>query len=232
MAKDDKEDRYKEGVDFEWVKAKGSNYRTRRFFSKAEKRARAEKKNASEATTDDKPTGSTKRSTESAPKTSSRPKARPARSKTGTPQPEMAAGKDKDRPRSSSRQGVMARRSTRDRLGNVSAPAPETPSQRTAFGDVPISSPHRDEALSRRKAEAEARAKARAEGGRESPLGRMVDRIFGGKEPSTGSSSRRDSRSNQGMAKGGMVMTNKGKVGASMVPTQNKFRTQTRKGKK
>lgn len=232
MAKDDKEDRYKEGVDFEWVKAKGSNYRTRRFFSKAEKRARAEKKNAAKATTDDKPTGSTRRSTESTastPKTSPRPKPRPAR-----PSPEMAAGKDKDRPRNSSRQGVMAHRSTRDRLGNVPASAPETPSQRTAFGDVPISSPHRDEALSRREAEAEARAKARAEGGRESPLGRMIDRIFSGDRDTTtsGSSSRRASRSSQGMAKGGMVMTNKGKVGASMVPTQNKFRTQTRKGKK
>ena len=221
MAKDDNGERYKEGVDFEWVKAKGSNYKTRRFFSKAEKRARAEKKNAAKATTDDKPTGSTRRSTESTastPKTSPRPKPRPAR-----PSPEMAAGKDKDRPRNPSRQAVMARRSTRDRLGNVPTTAPKTPSQRTAFGNVPISNPNRDMALTRREEEAEARRAAAESGGRVSSIGRLIDKIFSGEgETSTGSSSRKASR---GMAKGGLVKSN---CGASMKPTQNKFR----KGKK
>lgn len=33
-------DKYKEGIDFEWVKADNGNYKTRRFFTKAEKEAK------------------------------------------------------------------------------------------------------------------------------------------------------------------------------------------------
>jgi hypothetical protein len=46
MAKDD-DDKYKEGVDFEWVQGnndENSGFKTRRFFTKAEKKARSEPK--------------------------------------------------------------------------------------------------------------------------------------------------------------------------------------------
>lgn len=36
--------KYKEGVDFEWVKTKGSNAKSRKFFTKAEKAERAKPK--------------------------------------------------------------------------------------------------------------------------------------------------------------------------------------------
>lgn len=39
----DRDDKYKEGVDFEWVTAKGSNFKTRKFFTRAEKEARKAK---------------------------------------------------------------------------------------------------------------------------------------------------------------------------------------------
>lgn len=47
MARDD--DKYKAGVDFEWVTAKGSNYKTRKFFTKAEKEAMKAPKKESKA---------------------------------------------------------------------------------------------------------------------------------------------------------------------------------------
>lgn len=84
MARDDnnKPDRYKEGVDFEWVQGKNGNYKTRRFFTKAEKAERASggKKKKAEA---DKP--STKKS--SAPESSPRPRPRPSRTSETSPKP-------------------------------------------------------------------------------------------------------------------------------------------------
>lgn len=69
MARDD-DDNYKAGVDFEWVTAKGSNYKTRKFFTKAEKEAmKAPKKESKPAS---KPA-----SKSAAPTTSIRPKSKP-----------------------------------------------------------------------------------------------------------------------------------------------------------
>lgn len=69
MARD--EDNYKAGVDFEWVTAKNGNYKTRRFFTKAEKEAmkapKAEPKPASKP--------AAKKTT---PTSSPRPKSKPA----------------------------------------------------------------------------------------------------------------------------------------------------------
>jgi len=235
MARDDKEDRYKEGVDFEWVKAKGSNYRTRRFFSKAEKRARAEKKETAKAATDDKPTGSTK----SAPETSPRPKPRPKRKPEPTRGPDDGSrgGQTPNPPRRNPKSG--ASRSTSGKVkprpragdlmqtGSLSVPDKDHPT-----GSIPTYNDQRSRALQRREEEREARAAARAEGGRESPLGRIMDRVFGGTGSSStsGQSSRtRGGSAARGMNKGGLVdTTNKGKVGASMAPTQKKFKTQTR----
>jgi len=239
MARDDKEDRYKEGVDFEWVKAKGSNYRTRRFFSKAEKRARAEKKETAKAATDDKPTGSTK----SAPETSPRPKPRPKRKPEPTRGPDDGSrgGQTPNPPRRNPKSG--ASRSTegkvRPRLsasgsGTPSDPMTQTGSlkipDRNSSGSVPTSNPHRALALQRREDERRARAEAEAQGGRVSPLGRMIDRVFGGRnETQVAKNKDRSSKRTGGLNKGGLVdTTNKGKVGASMAPTQKKFKTQTR----
>lgn len=70
MARDD-DDNYKAGIDFEWVTAKNSNYKTRRFFTKAEKEAmKAPKKESKPAS---KPA-----SKSAAPTTSIRPKSKPA----------------------------------------------------------------------------------------------------------------------------------------------------------
>lgn len=68
MARD--EDNYKAGVDFEWVTAKNGNYKTRRFFTKAEKEAmKAPKKESKPAS---------KPASKTAPTTSIRPKSKPA----------------------------------------------------------------------------------------------------------------------------------------------------------
>jgi len=67
MARDN--DNYKAGVDFEWVTAKGSNYKTRKFFTKAEKEAMKAPKKESKAAS--KPASA-------APTKSIRPKAKPA----------------------------------------------------------------------------------------------------------------------------------------------------------
>ena len=67
MARD--EDTAKAGVDFEWVTAKGSNFKTRRFFTKAEKEAmKAPKKESKPAS---------KPASKAAPTTSIRPKSKP-----------------------------------------------------------------------------------------------------------------------------------------------------------
>ena len=234
MAKDDKEDRYKEGVDFEWVKAKGSNYKTRRFFSKAEKRARAEKNKTAEAATDDKPTGSTPKARPQ-PKPKARPERAPARTK--GPDDGSRGGQTPNPPRRNPKSG--ASRSTSGKVkprpragdlmqtGSLSVPDKDHPT-----GSIPTYNDQRSRALQRREEEREARAAARAEGGRESPLGRIMDRVFGGTGSSStsGQSSRtRGGSAARGMNKGGLVdTTNKGKVGASMAPTQKKFKTQTR----
>lgn len=227
MAKDENGERYKEGVDFEWVKAKGSNYKTRRFFSKAEKRARAEKENAAKATTDDKPTGSTRRSTEStasAPKTSPRPKPRPARNNTGTPKSPSGDGpafENKGRggnPMPQSTRGLeskMRQRSLREGKGfgsgSILLPPSATPTLR-------------DKASQRREEEQRAREEARAAGGPESPLGRIIDKAFSA-DNQAAKNEERSSKRTGGMAKGGLVKAN---CGASMKPTQKKFK----KGKK
>lgn len=57
------EDRYKEGVDFEWVKADNSNYKTRKFFTKKEKAERAKPE-----TKKDKPKAAPKSAPKAAPK--------------------------------------------------------------------------------------------------------------------------------------------------------------------
>ena len=67
-------DTAKEGVDFEWVTAKGSNYKTRRFFTAAEKKARTETKAAPKAEK------KTRKSAPPAAKTTSpRPQPKPAK---------------------------------------------------------------------------------------------------------------------------------------------------------
>lgn len=59
-------DRYKEGRDFEWVKKEGQNFKTRRFFTKAEKDAMAAPKVKAPAPT--KSAASTAQKPKSAPK--------------------------------------------------------------------------------------------------------------------------------------------------------------------
>lgn len=80
------------------------------------------------------------------------------------------------------------------------------PTQRTAFGDVPVSSPYRSQSETRREREAAARRKAEEEGGRKSRLGRMMDRLG----LSEGGMVKKS-----GYANGGMVKAN---CGASMKP--------------
>jgi hypothetical protein len=222
MAKDDNGERYKEGVDFEWVKAKGSNYKTRRFFSKAEKRARAEKENAAKATTDDKPTGSTRRSTESTASTSkasTRPKPRPARNNTGTPKPPSGDGPAFEK---KGRGGNPMGQSTR---GLESAMRQRSLRNGKGFGSGSILLPPspnptaKDKSNQRREAKQKAREEALAAGGRVSPLGRMIDRAFNNEAQAAKNKSRSSKRTG-GMAKGGLVKAN---CGASMKPTQKKF---------
>lgn len=68
-------DRYKEGIDFEWVKADNGNYKTRRFFTKAEKEAKKAPKMTKEQVKSEtaKPVQKKKSKTSSAPTKSKRP---------------------------------------------------------------------------------------------------------------------------------------------------------------
>jgi len=229
MARDEDGDRYKEGVDFEWVKAKGSNYRTRRFFSKAEKRARAEKKKTADAATDNKPTGSTK----SAPETSPRPKPRPKR------KPEPTRGPD-----DGSRAGQKPNRpviSPEDRLNGVGARGVSnaTPAQGTRPRTAPpMDRPRNTHESNYQKPPQEDNPfqKGTAAYRIEEGLRGLGSMLRGDPEKRRAAAQRTTERQEQnskafGMNKGGMIMTNKGKVGASMAPTQKKFRTQSRKGK-
>jgi len=213
-------ERFKEGEDFEWVKAKGSNYKTRRFFSREEKRKRKEQKLTAKATGDSKPTGSTPRSTESAPTTSARPKPRPARNNTGVPKPTRGpddgsrAGQKPNRPvisrddplnKTSGHSTRVVRNQTDapDTAGVYRSQIDRSPSSRTA-----PSMPQQDMAsVAKRVAEDAINDKMRETS---QPRSR------------TSSVSRRDGRR---MAKGGLVKAN---CGASMKPTQKKYR----KGKK
>lgn len=68
VGRDGTSNKAKEGVDFEWRKAKNGNYRTRHFFTKAEKEAMKSSAPKKSVRPQAKPTSS---------KTSTRPKARP-----------------------------------------------------------------------------------------------------------------------------------------------------------
>jgi len=72
MTKDNEGDKYVEGKDFKWVTAPGSNYKTRKFFTKAEKEAMKAPKKAEKAPAKKAPAKKT-----TAPETSPRPKAKP-----------------------------------------------------------------------------------------------------------------------------------------------------------
>lgn len=230
MAREDNEDRYKEGVDFEWVKAKGSNYKTRRFFSKAEKRARAEKSKTAEAATDDKPTGSTKPKTRpergSAPQLTAdkKPKARPAAKPTAPKEgPNFERrGRQADRPMSTTGAEGNARRDSlrRGRFGNGSAEGMLLPPRADGIRRRGEDNKFKPDSIAFRLEEG-------------------LRNVFGGGGTDSGRAAaqrmtnrQEESAKAMGMRKGGLVdTTNKGKVGASMAPTQKKFRTQSRKGK-
>ncbi len=76
---------YKEGVDFEWVKSKGSNVKTRKFFSSAEK---AKRKAGSSA----KPKPTTKSKPTQKLKSSPVPKTRPSPTSNKTDKPKGRRG--------------------------------------------------------------------------------------------------------------------------------------------
>lgn len=212
MAKDDKDDGYKEGVDFEWVKAKNGNYKTRRFFSKAEKEERKKPK------AEKKPETKKKAESKSAVRTSPRPvpRSRATFDIEVSKLPPLRDSEYKSSGRGDGRAEVIRRRGDAA-LARVAAGEGKKPEGREAFG-VPVSNPNREMALERRRRDREERRKAESEGGRTSVLGRVIDRIFSDKDGDE--KKKRDRRGRVvGMAKGGMVKAN---CGASMKPTQGK----------
>ena len=117
MARDD-DDKYKAGVDFEWVTAKNSNYKTRRFFTKAEKEAmKAPKKESKPAS---KPA-----SKSAAPTTSIRPKSKPADSGS-----RVGAKDRKVQTTAELRKAAEAKKTT------TTTPTVDTKAQRTALKSV------------------------------------------------------------------------------------------------
>lgn len=198
---EDREDRYKEGRDFEWVTAPGG-HKTRRFFSKKDKSA------------GDKPAEKPKKKgpTSSAPTRSPRPRPNPAvdaRSAGGPGERRSAEASSERKKRDVSRIRDMAEKAI-DRGEAVAGRKPRRKPSRvmqTSF------SPSAEAGAARTAKDQAAREEARAEGGRESPLGRMIDDIFGGRTRNANPKRR------TGMAKGGLVKAN---CGASMKPTQRK----------
>lgn len=202
--------RDKEGVDFEWVTKPGTDYRQKRYFSKAEKAKRAAPKKSE-------PTSAKKTSTKAKlaakknpPKRDIVTMARDAIDRSAPTRPKARPGTT--RPKA---------RPNRDTATSVETPKVTT----TKLDKAPVSpSTPRGSAKDVTKAEWEAMTRAeRKEAGLPVSVlgGAMYD--FKGSTPKSTTTTRRrpGGSSSRGYAKGGMVKAN---CGASMKPTQKSSR--------